>query len=103
MIDLKGGKGVQVVLGQTGAAAQKAGAVVEKALGKASFITAGGFKKQSEALMASFTQGPATAQTPVDFGYSDGVPLILAANEKIYAAISNSQTGIVFQAEGADY
>lgn len=54
-------------------------------------------------LMASLTQGPATAQTAVDFGYSDGVPLILAANEKIYGAIAISQTGIVFQAEGADY
>ena len=43
------------------------------------------------------------AQPAVDFGYSDLNPLTLAPGEKLYAAIGANNTGIVFNAEGADY
>lgn len=53
--------------------------------------------------MGAYTVAQTTANTPTDFAYSEDAPIILAANEKIYAAIGVSNTGIVFTAEGADY
>lgn len=54
-------------------------------------------------LMAAYTVAQTTAQTAVDFGYSDLVPLLLEPLEEIYACIGVTNTGIVFTAEGADY
>lgn len=56
----------------------------------------------SSALMAAYTMATNTAATPTDFGYSDDNPLILAANEVIYAAAAVTQN-VTFNAEGADY
>ncbi|MCE2986509.1 MAG: hypothetical protein LW830_01430, partial [Phenylobacterium sp.] len=54
-------------------------------------------------LMPAVTVSPSTAQAAVDFGYSDGAPLLLGAGEKLYGAIGQAQTGVVFCVEGADY
>ena len=54
-------------------------------------------------LMAAYTVAQTTANAATDFGFSDANPVILAAGEKIYAAIGVSNTGIVFAAEWADY
>ena len=53
--------------------------------------------------MAAYTVAQTTANAATDFGFSDANPVILAAGEKIYAAIGVSNTGIVFAAEWADY
>ena len=50
------------------------------------------------AVAVSTTQG----QNPVDFGYSDNNPLILAPNEKLYAGISIAGA-VIFQVEGANF
>lgn len=55
------------------------------------------------ALMGAYTVAQTTANVGTDFGYSDDNPLILAANEIIYAAIGVTNTGVVFSAEGSDY
>jgi hypothetical protein len=55
------------------------------------------------ALMAAYTVAATTKQTKADFGYTDLAPLILEPGEQIYAAIGVTNTGIVFNAEGADY
>lgn len=44
-----------------------------------------------------------TAQTEVDLGYSDTTPLILGAGERLFAAISVANTGVVVRAEGGAY
>lgn len=44
-----------------------------------------------------------TDQTEVDFGYSDTTPLILAAGERLWFAISVANTGVVARAEGGAY
>ena len=45
-----------------------------------------------------------TSEIPVtDFGYSDDNPLILAANEKVYAGSAVAVTGMIARAEWADY
>jgi hypothetical protein len=54
-------------------------------------------------LMAAYTVAVTTAQTEVDFGFSESNALILAAGEKLYAAISTTVTGVTFSVEGADY
>ncbi|MCA3736078.1 MAG: hypothetical protein INE97_12180 [Phenylobacterium sp.] len=54
-------------------------------------------------LMPAVTVSPSTAQAAVDFGYSDSAPLLLGAGEKLYGAIGQAQTGVVFCVEGADY
>lgn len=53
--------------------------------------------------MAAYTVAQTTGNAVTDFGFSDANPVILAAGEKIYAAIGVSNTGIVFAAEWADY
>ena len=53
--------------------------------------------------MAAYTVAQTTANAATDFGFSDANPVILAAGEKLYAAIGVSNTGIVFAAEWADY
>jgi hypothetical protein len=55
------------------------------------------------ALMAAYTVATTTKQTKGDFQYSESFPLILAAGESLYAAISVANTGIVFRAEGGGY
>ncbi len=54
-------------------------------------------------LMAAYTVAQTTGQTPVDFGYSDLNPLLLAANAQLFVAIGVTNTGIVFSAEWGDY
>lgn len=54
-------------------------------------------------VMAGYTVSPTAGQEPVDFGYSDANPLILAANEKLYGATGVAGTGFVFTVEGADF
>lgn len=55
-------------------------------------------------LMAAYTVAQTTENVATDFGFSDDNPLILGANEVLYAAIGvNLAGGIVFNAEGADY
>lgn len=54
-------------------------------------------------LMAAYTVAQTTGQLPTDFGYSDDLPMILAANAELYVAIGVSNTGVVFHAEWADY
>lgn len=56
----------------------------------------------NSAKMPSYAMATGTAATPTDFGYSDDNPLILAAGEKIYAAVAITKA-ITFTAEGADY
>jgi hypothetical protein len=65
----------------------------------------GGASKRfiKSALMGAYSVAQTTANAVTDFGFSDAAPLILGANEILYAAIGVSQTGIVFRAEGADY
>lgn len=48
------------------------------------------------------TVSASAGQDPVDFGYSDSAPMILAANEKLYGAIGVTG-GVVFTVEGADF
>lgn len=48
------------------------------------------------------TVAATAGQDPVDFGYSDSAPMILAANEKLYGAIGVTG-GVVFTVEGADF
>ena len=48
------------------------------------------------------TVAATAGQDPLDFGYSDSAPMILAANEKLYGAIGVSG-GVVFTVEGADF
>lgn len=52
--------------------------------------------------MPATTVAATAGQDPVDFGYSDSAPMILAANEKLYGAIGVSGA-VVFTVEGADF
>ena len=54
-------------------------------------------------LMAAYTVAATTAQTAIDFGYSDAAPLILSSTESLWVAIGVTNTGIVFRAEGYAY
>ena len=52
--------------------------------------------------MAAYTMAQTTEAPATDFGYSDDNPLILAAGEKLYAAIGATKQ-IAFTTEWADY
>lgn len=54
-------------------------------------------------LMSAYTVAATTAQTAIDFGYSDTSPLILSSTESLWVAIGVTNTGIVFRAEGYAY
>lgn len=54
------------------------------------------------AKMPSYTMAQTTEAPVTDFGYSDSNPLILAAGEKVYAAIGATKN-IALSAEWADY
>ena len=54
------------------------------------------------ALAAAYTMADTTEVPTTDFGYSDDNPLILAPNERIYAAVRVTKA-ITFNAEWADY
>lgn len=54
-------------------------------------------------LMTAYTVAATTAQTAIDFGYTDAAPLILSATESLWVAISVTNTGIVFRTEGYAY
>lgn len=54
-------------------------------------------------LMVAYTVAQTTAQTPVDFGFSDDVAMVLAAGAELYVAIGVTNTGVVFSAEWGDY
>ena len=54
------------------------------------------------AVAAAFTMADTTEVPTTDFGYSDDNPLILAPNERIYAAVRVTKA-IIFNAEWADY
>ncbi|MBX7147127.1 MAG: hypothetical protein K1X44_07450 [Alphaproteobacteria bacterium] len=55
-------------------------------------------------LMASFTFSPTTAQIPVDFGYSETLPLKLEAGDQIYCGIATALVGgVVFTCQRQDY
>lgn len=54
------------------------------------------------ALMAAYTMAQTTEAATTDFGYSDTNPLILQANEEVYAAVGVAKA-ITFSAEWADY
>ena len=54
------------------------------------------------ALAAAYTMADASEVPTTDFGYSDDNPLILAPNERIYAAVRVTKA-ITFNAEWADY
>ena len=56
----------------------------------------------NSALMGAYTMATNTSPPVTDFGYSDDNPLILAANEIIYACISVTQN-VMLNVEGADY
>ena len=54
--------------------------------------------------LAAVTVSQTAGQDPVDFGYSDSAPMILAAGEKLYGAAGVAlAAGIVFIVEGADF
>jgi hypothetical protein len=54
--------------------------------------------------LPALTVAQTAGQAPVDFGYSDAKPLILAPNEKLYGASGVAlAAGIVFTVEGADF
>ena len=56
------------------------------------------------ALVAAYTMAQTTEAPTTDFGYSEDNALILAAGEKVYAAIGVSvANGIAFTAEWGDY
>jgi len=62
------------------------------------------YKFIKSVLMAAYTVAQTTAQTQVDFGYSDSGPLFLAANEQLVVAIGVSlATGIRFHCQGGAY
>ena len=54
-------------------------------------------------LMSAYTVAATTAQTAIDFGYTDAAPLILSSTESLWVAIGVTNTGIVFRAEGYAY
>lgn len=54
------------------------------------------------ALAAAYTMADTTEVPTTDFGFSDDNPLILAAGERIYAAVRVAKQ-ITFNAEWADY
>ena len=54
------------------------------------------------AKMAAYTMAQTTEAPVTEFGYSDDNPLILAAGEKLYAAIGATKN-IALSAEWADY
>lgn len=51
----------------------------------------------------TISAGNTTAITPVDFGFNESVPLLLAPGESLYAAISVAQTSVIVRAEGGAY
>jgi len=53
--------------------------------------------------MSAYTVAATTAQTVIDFGYTDAAPLILASTDSLWVAISVTNTGIVFHTEGYAY
>jgi len=53
--------------------------------------------------MAAYTVAATTAQTAIDFGYTDAAPLILSSAESLWVAIGVTNTGIVFRTEGYAY
>lgn len=56
------------------------------------------------ALMSAFTVANTTEIPTTDFGYSEDNPLILGANERLYAATAVALAGgIVVFAQGSDY
>lgn len=55
-------------------------------------------------LQAAQTIDTTTAATSTDFGYTEAAPLILRANEKLYASMSVALAGgIVVNVEGSNY
>ena len=56
----------------------------------------------NSAAAAIYTMATGTEVPTTDFGYSDDNPLILEANERIYAGIAVTEA-ITFNAEWADY
>lgn len=54
-------------------------------------------------LIAITTLAANVDQVEVDFGFSDGSPLILEAGERLWFAISQANTGVVCRAEGGAY
>ena len=54
------------------------------------------------AVAGAYTMADTTEVPTTDFGYSDDNPLILAPNERVYAAIRVARQ-ITFNAEWADY
>lgn len=67
--------------------------------------TDGGTTKRfvDSALMSAYTMAQTTRCVPTDFGFSDGNPLILAANEQLFLAAGIGGVQINFEAEWADY
>lgn len=61
------------------------------------------FRLVNSTLMAAYTVAQTTGQTEIDLGFTDTAPLVLAAGERLYAAIGVTNTGIVFRAEGGAY
>lgn len=62
------------------------------------------FQFFDSALMSAYTVAQTTAQTKIDFGYSDSNPLFLQAGESLYCAIGVAlATGIEFRAAGGAY
>jgi hypothetical protein len=54
------------------------------------------------ATMAAYTASTTAGPSVTDFGYSDDNPLILSANEVIYATVSVTQN-VMLNVEAADY
>jgi len=54
-------------------------------------------------LMPAYTVAGTTAQTLIDFGYTDALPFILSSTESVWVAIGVTNTGIVFRIEGYGY
>ena len=54
-------------------------------------------------LMPTYTVSQSTGQTEIDLGYSETNPLILSAGERLWGAIGQNNTGILFRAEGGGY
>ena len=97
--------------GANGARVTKITAIARSTVGTASKLqiyrsSDGGTTKRwcLTALMNAYTQAATTSQTPTDFGLTDLNPLLLAPNERLYAASSQANSdGIVFNAEGSNY
>lgn len=53
-------------------------------------------------LMGATTVSATTAATPADFGYTEDNPLLLAANEELWAAAGLTKS-LAWRVEGSDY